>query len=92
MIITLIIIQKKIYSLKKKKIEIKKEKEPQKDNICNSNINKVNKINNKNEKEEEKNNGGFKVTILEGNIGEEIIDTSTKILKQVEEGGMDELD
>ena len=75
-----------------KKIEIKKEKEPQKENICNSNINKVNKINNKNEKEEEKNNGGFKVTILEGNIGEEIIDTSIKILKQVEEGGMDELD
>ena len=60
--------------------------------LCNSNINKVNKINNKNKKEEEKNNGGFKVTILEGNIGEEIIDTSTKILKQVEEGGMDELD
>ena len=69
-----------------KKLEIKKEAE--KENICNSNINN----NIKNEKEDEKNQDGFKVTILEGNIGEEIIDTSTKILKQAEKGGMDELD
>ena len=69
-----------------KKLEIKKETE--KENICYSNTN--NEI--KKDKEDEKDNGTFKVTILEGNIGEGIIDTSSKILKQVEEGGMDELD
>ena len=71
-----------------KKLEIKKEAE--KENICKCNSNINNKK--KDEKENEKNHDGFKVTILEGNIGEEIIDTSTKILKQAEEGGMDELD
>ena len=69
-----------------KKLEIKKETE--KENICYSNTN--NEI--KKDKEDEKDNGTFKVTILEGNIGEGVIDTSSKILKQVEEGGMDELD
>ena len=69
-----------------KKLEIKKETE--KENICHSNTN--NEI--KKDKEDEKDNGTFKVTILEGNIGEGVIDTSSKILKQVEEGGMDELD
>ena len=43
---------------------------------------------NKNENKE----GGFKVTILEGNIGEDIIDTSSKIIKQSDEGGLEELD
>ena len=46
----------------------------------------------KNGKGKKYKNGGFKVTILEGNIGEEIIDTSSKIIKQCEEGGMDDLD
>ena len=69
-----------------KKLEIKKETE--KENICYSNTN--NEI--KKDKEDEKDNETFKVTILEGNIGEGVIDTSSKILKQVEEGGMDELD
>ena len=69
-----------------KKLEIKKETE--KENICYSNTN--NEI--KKDKEDEKDNGTFRVTILEGNIGEGVIDTSSKILKQVEEGGMDELD
>ena len=43
---------------------------------------------NENNKEE----GGFKVTILEGNIGENIIDTSTKIIEQSKEGGLEDLD
>ena len=42
-------------------------------------------------KNEDKENG-FKVTILEGNIGEDIIDTSSKIIKEREEGGLEELD
>ena len=35
---------------------------------------------------------GFKVTILEGNIGEDVIDTSSKNIKENEEGGLEELD
>ena len=52
----------------------------------------------KKEEKQEKNNGdenkegGFKVTILEGNIGEDIIDTSSKIIEKSEEGGLDDLD
>ena len=73
------------------KAEIKKEKlnkikEDEKENIFNTN-----NINN-NEKENDNKNGGFKVTILEGNIGEEIIDTSSKLLKECEERGLDDLD
>ena len=53
--------------------------------------------NNKKEKDEEEeqktnDNNGFKVTILEGNIGEEIIDTSSKHLKEYEEKGLEDLD
>ncbi len=40
---------------------------------------------------DEKKEGGFKVTILEGNIGEEIIDTSSKLLEK-SEGGLEDLD
>ena len=71
-----------------KKAEIKKENvnmnnEDEKENKrLNSNI-KDNK--------EEKKEGGFKVTILEGNIGEEIIDTSSKLLEK-SEGGLEDLD
>ena len=43
-------------------------------------------------KEEEKKEGGFKVTILEGNIGEDIIDTSTKVIEKSKEQGLDDLD
>ena len=52
----------------------------------------------KKEEKQEKNDegenkeGGFKVTILEGNIGEDIIDTSSKIIEKSEEGGLDDLD
>ena len=52
----------------------------------------------KKEEKQEKNDegenkeGGFKVTILEGNIGENIIDTSSKIIEKSEEGGLDDLD
>ena len=42
-------------------------------------------------KNEDKENG-FKVTILEGNIGEDIIDTSSKNIKESEDGGLEELD
>ena len=71
-----------------KKAEIKKENvnvnnEDEKENKrLNSNIE-----DNKDEKKE----GGFKVTILEGNIGEEIIDTSSKLLEK-SEGGLEDLD
>ena len=52
---------------------------------------------NENEKKDEDENTenkdtGFKVTILEGNIGENIIDTSSKIIEKSEEGGLEELD
>ena len=66
------------------------------------NKNESNKENNNGngnqEKEKEKNEndtdkkGGFKVTILEGNIGEDIIDTSSKHIKNKEDGGLDDLD
>jgi hypothetical protein len=68
----------------KKPENINKDNEDEKENISKNDINSSEK--------DEKVKNGFKVTILEGNIGEEIIDTSTKILKQAEEGGMDELD
>ena len=69
---------------KKDNINVNIKIEKEKENISNNNKEKdVDKI-----KEE----GGFKVTILEGNIGEEIIDTSSKYIKKVEEGRMDELD
>ena len=68
------------------KTEIKKEnKNDEKENIVDNN-----NIINTNEKEN--NEGGFKVTILEGNIGEEIIDTSSKIIKESKEIGLDDLD
>ena len=66
------------------------------------NKNESNKENNNGngnqEKEKEKSEndtdkkGGFKVTILEGNIGEDIIDTSSKHIKNKEDGGLDDLD
>ena len=64
----------------KKKIENKNE-------LKENNKNEENNLN-KNENKDE----GFKVTILEGNIGEDIIDTSSKVIKQNEEGGLEELD
>jgi dynein assembly factor 1 len=73
-----------------KKVEIKKES-----TNVNKEDEKENKRLNNNDKEDnegEKKEGGFKVTILEGNIGEEIIDTSSKLLKQNEEGGLEDLD
>ena len=45
-----------------------------------------------NENKNEDKENGFKVTILEGNIGEDIIDTSSKIIKKSEEGGLEDLD
>ena len=58
------------------------------------NINTNNYKKEKEEEEEQKtnDNNGFKVTILEGNIGEEIIDTSSKHLKEYEEKGLEDLD
>ena len=44
------------------------------------------------DKKDKNDEGGFKVRILEGNIGEEIIDTTSKVLKQNKEGGLDDLD
>ena len=44
-----------------------------------------------NENKENK-DSGFKVTILEGNIGENIIDTSSKVIEKSEEGGLEDLD
>lgn len=44
------------------------------------------------DKKDKNDEGGFKVTILEGNIGEEIIDTTSKVIKQSKEGGLDDLD
>ena len=62
----------------------------------NINNNEKEKDEEKEKKEEEKeksnDNNGFKVTILEGNIGEEIIDTSSKHLKELEEKGLEDLD
>ena len=72
--------------------KVQKEKDKDKESISNSDLNiKEIKNDNNNYDEKDKNNG-FKVTILEGNIGEEIIDTSSKVIKQCEEGGMDDLD
>ena len=52
---------------------------------------------NQNEQKDENENkenkdSGFKVTILEGNIGENIIDTSSKVIEKSEEGGLEDLD
>ena len=75
-----------------KKVQKEKDKDKDKESISKSDLNiKEIKNDNNNYDEKDKNNG-FKVTILEGNIGEEIIDTSSKIIKQCEEGGMDDLD
>lgn len=59
--------------------------------------NKENNNGNGNQEKEKSENdtdkkGGFKVTILEGNIGEDIIDTSSKHIKNKEDGGLDDLD
>lgn len=68
-----------------KKLEnINKENEDEKENISKNDINSSEK--------DEKVKNGFKVTILEGNIGEEIIDTSTKYLEKSKEAGLDDLD
>ena len=69
-----------------KKESINANKEDEKENK------RLNNNNNIEDNEGEKKEGGFKVTILEGNIGEEIIDTSSKLLKQNEEGGLEDLD
>ena len=53
---------------------------------------KENEEKNKEENNSENKEKGFKVTILEGNIGEDIIDTSSKIIKKSEEGGLEDLD
>ena len=68
-----------------KKIEnINKENEDEKENISKNDINSSEK--------DEKVKNGFKVTILEGNIGEEIIDTSSKYIEKSKEAGLDDLD
>jgi dynein assembly factor 1 len=61
------------------KNENKENEKPSKEKEVNGNKNK--------DKE-----NGFKVTILEGNIGEDIIDTSSKNIKESEDGGLEELD
>ena len=68
------------------------EETKKKQNKENKNENKENEkpIQEKNESENKE--SGFKVTILEGNIGEDIIDTSSKLIKKSEEGGLEELD
>ena len=72
----------------KKNLELNNNKNIEEEKENNRLNNNVNDIDNDNEKQ----NGGFKVTILEGKIGEEIIDTSSKLLKQNEEGGLEDLD
>ena len=68
-----------------KKLEnINKENEDEKENISKNDINSSEK--------DEKVKNGFKVTILEGNIGEEIIDTSSKYIEKSKEAGLDDLD
>ena len=68
----------------KKPENINKDNEDEKENISKNDINSSEK--------DEKVKNGFKVTILEGNIGEEIIDTSTKYLEKSKEAGLDDLD
>ena len=63
---------------------INKENEDEKENISKNDINSSEK--------DEKAKNGFKVTILEGNIGEEIIDTSSKYIEKSKEAGLDDLD
>ena len=63
--------------IEKKQKEEKEEKKEEKQENIDENENKE---------------SGFKVTILEGNVGEDIIDTSSKIIKKSEEGGFDDLD
>ena len=68
----------------KKPENINKENEDEKENISKNDINSSEK--------DEKVKNGFKVTILEGNIGEEIIDTSSKYIEKSKEAGLDDLD
>ena len=68
----------------KKPENINKENEDEKENISKNDINSSEK--------DEKVKNGFKVTILEGNIGEEIIDTSSKYIEKNKEAGLDDLD
>ena len=68
----------------KKPENINNENEDEKENISKNDINSSEK--------DEKVKNGFKVTILEGNIGEEIIDTSSKYIEKSKEAGLDDLD
>ena len=67
------------------------KKEKNRDNKENNENKENNKPKDNVLNENDKKEGGFKVTILEGNIGENIIDTSAKVIEQ-SEGGLEDLD